>query len=106
MLRDSRHDAGQVKHLSRQVREVAVDEDEKWLDDARVRGEAGGEGWQDAVDGPYHYTTQRHHQEGHNAQEDVYYGHCSHACELLKQVIQNLENITGTHRSDSQHTHL
>lgn len=44
MLRYSRHDAGQVKHLSRQVREVAVDEDEKWLDDARVRGEAGGEG--------------------------------------------------------------
>lgn len=102
MQRYSRHDAGQVEHLSGQVGQVAVDEDEQWLDNACVWGEAWGEGSQDAVDGSYQYSSQSHNKERHNAQEDIAYGHSPLVCILLKQVIENLEN---TQKTPSAHTH-
>lgn len=60
-LCDSRHDARQVEHLSRQVGHVTVDEDKERLDDTCVWGEAWSEGSEDAVDGANHDATERDH---------------------------------------------
>ncbi len=58
---NSRHDAGEVEHLSWQVGHVAVHEHKKRLDDSGVGGEARGEGRQDPIDGSHQNATQRNH---------------------------------------------
>lgn len=83
-----------MKHLRRQVSHVAVDEDEQRLDDTRVRGEAGREGRQDAVDGTHHDTAQRHHQKTHDTQKHIGDSDRAHTGELLKEMIQHLQTRT------------
>lgn len=87
----SRHDAGEVEELSRQVSHVAVEEDEEGLDDTDMGGEAGGEGCNDPVDDADEDTAQGHHEEADEAQEDVDDGHLFDVSKLLKEVVEHLE---------------
>jgi len=89
-VQHSRHDARQVEDLRGEVGHVAVEEHEQRLDDARVRGEAGGEGAQQPVDGAHQDAAQRNHEEAGDAEEGVGHGHRARVRELLEQVVQNL----------------
>lgn len=86
-----RHDAREVEHLSWQVGHVAVQEDEKRLDDTRVGREAWREGGHNTIDGSHRNTTTRNHQEGDESEETIHHCHCAHSCKLLKKVVQHLE---------------
>ena len=88
-----------MEDLGRQVGHVAVEEDEEWLDDARVRGEAGREGAQDTVDGAHQQTAQGHHEEAHHRQHAVQHRHRADRRELFEQVVEDLEGDTHTHTS-------
>lgn len=51
-----RHNTREVEDLGRQVSHVAVYENKKWLDDACVGSEAGGEGGKDPIDHSHQYA--------------------------------------------------
>lgn len=88
---DSRHDAGQVEELCRQVGHVAVEEDEERLDDTNVGSEAGGEGCDDTVDHAHKDSAQGHDEEAQEAEDDVHNAHAVIVGKLLEEVIQDLE---------------
>lgn len=88
---DSRHDARQVEDLGRQVRHVAVEEDEQRLDDAGVRREAGREGPQEPVEGPNQNPPQSHHKETDHTEKRVGDSDGVFVRKLLKQMIQDLQ---------------
>lgn len=105
--RHSRHDAGQVEDLGRQVRHVAVEEDEEGLDHTRVRREAWGEGRQHSVHAAHHHSTQSHHEETHHAQKHVAHRHLARVRKLLEQMIQDLKetHTLRSHRNNHLLTH-
>lgn len=86
-LKNSRHDARKVEHLSWQVGHVAVHEDKKRLNNTGVGGEAWSEGGQDPVDGSHQDAAQRNHQEGDDSQETIHHCYRTNTSILLKQVV-------------------
>ena len=82
-----RHNSRQVEHLGREVGHVAVNEHEEGLDDAGVRGEPGGKGRQDTVDGTHGDAAQRHNQEADDPKNHVHRSYLTCARVLLKQVV-------------------
>lgn len=89
-----RHDSWQVEDLSGEISHVAVEKHEQRLDDTCVRGEAGGKGTQDAVDGSHYDAAHRNHEEADHAEQRVAYSHRPCVRKLLEQVIQDLHGQT------------
>lgn len=80
-----------MEDLGGEISHVAVEENKQGLDDSGVRGEAGCEGAQDAVDGSHHEASQRNHEEADDTEDGVDHSH--HPCvgKLLEEMIQNLQ---------------
>lgn len=87
---NSRHDAGEVEELRREVGHVAVEEDEEGLDDADVGGEAGREGSNQPINDAHEDAAQRHHEEAEEAKDDIDNGHLLKVGKLLKKVVEDL----------------
>lgn len=87
---NSRHDAGEVEELSREIRHVAVEEDEEGLDDSDVGGEAGCEGSDHPINDAHKDTAQRYHEEAEEAKDDIENGHLLEGGKLLKEMIEDL----------------
>lgn len=89
-VQHSRHDPREMENLSRQVGHVAVEEHKEWLDHTGVRCEPGGEGRDQPIQYPHEDTSQGHHEETDDSQEDIHERYRSHSGVLLKQMVQHL----------------
>lgn len=87
---NSRHNAGEVEELSREIRHVAVEEDEEGFDDSDVGGEAGCEGSDHPINDAHEDTAQRYHEEAEEAEDDIDNGHLLKVGKLLKEVVEDL----------------
>lgn len=87
---NSRHDAGEVEDLSREIGHVAVEEDEEGFDDADVGGEAGREGSNQPINDAHEDAAQRHHEEAEEAKDHIDNGHLLKVGKLLKKVVEDL----------------
>lgn len=87
---DSRHDPGEVEHLSSEVGQVAVQEHEQGLNDADVLGEARGEGGGEPKTQPHQNSSQPNHEEFSNSSKNIHAFDAWHLTERAEELVEHL----------------